>query len=195
MNPDENNSNNGSSPADRKPDDRKPAAPRGGGGGTDPGEDPRREATATATASSEPRRPGAGRRTKFAGAILVVLAVLAAAAFLYGRYYFHKAMADNLPRLDGSLTVYGLAAPVTVARDAQGVPHIRARSMEDLVFAQGFVTAQDRLWQMDMLPSSVATRCSTTACSAHCNCAWPRTARGPRSLPSRSTGSKSTRAE
>jgi penicillin amidase len=60
-------------------------------------------------------------------------------------------MADNLPRLDGSLTVYGLAAPVTVARDAQGVPHIRARSMEDLVFAQGFVTAQDRLWQMDML--------------------------------------------
>jgi penicillin amidase len=151
MNPDENNSNNGSSPADRKPDDRKPAAPRGGGGGTDPGEDPRREATATATASSEPRRPGVGRRTKFAGAILVVLAVLAAAAFLYGRYYFHKAMADNLPRLDGSLTVYGLAAPVTVARDAQGVPHIRARSMEDLVFAQGFVTAQDRLWQMDML--------------------------------------------
>jgi penicillin amidase len=47
--------------------------------------------------------------------------------------------------------VYGLAAPVTVARDAQGVPHIRARSMDDLVFAQGFVTAQDRLWQMDML--------------------------------------------
>jgi penicillin amidase len=40
---------------------------------------------------------------------------------------------------------------VTVARDAQGVPHIRARSMDDLVFAQGFVTAQDRLWQMDML--------------------------------------------
>jgi penicillin amidase len=150
MNPDETNSSNASSPDDCKPDDRKPAVLRGGGG-TDPGEDPRREATATEPASSGPRRPGAGRRTKIGGAILVVLAVLAAGAFLYGRYYFHKAMADNLPRLDGSLTVYGLAAPVTVARDAQGVPHIRARSMDDLVFAQGFVTAQDRLWQMDML--------------------------------------------
>ena len=94
------------------------------------------------------RRPA---QVKITGAILVVLAVLAAAAFLYGRYYFHKAMVDNLPQLDGSLTVYGLAAPVTVARDAQGVPHIRANSMEDLVFAQGFVTAQDRLWQMDLL--------------------------------------------
>src|ERR1035438_2778446 len=150
MTPDETNSSIASSPDDRKPDDRKPAVLRGGGG-TDPGEDPRHEATATEPASSEPRRPGAGRRTKIAGAILVVLTVLAAAAFLYGRYYFHKAMVDNLPRLDGSITVYGLAAPVTVARDAQGVPHIRARSMEDLVFAQGFVTAQDRLWQMDML--------------------------------------------
>src|ERR1039457_4278640 len=154
MNPDETNSSNASSPDGRKPDDRKPAVLRGGG--TDPGEDPRREATATEPASSDPRRPGAGRRTKIGGAILVVLAVLAAAAFLYGRYYFHKAMADNLPRLDGSLTVYGLAAPVTVARDAQGVPHIRARSMEDLVFAQGFVTAQDRLWQMDLLRRGAA---------------------------------------
>src|ERR1035441_4312020 len=98
MNPDETNSSNASSPDDRKPDDRKPAVLRGGGG-TDPGEDPRREATATDTASSEPRRPGAGRRTKIGGTILVVLAVLAAAAFLYGRYYFHKAMVDNLPRL------------------------------------------------------------------------------------------------
>ena len=58
---------------------------------------------------------------------------------------------DNLPQLDGSLTVYGLAAPVTVQRDAHGVPHIHASSLDDLVFAQGFVTAQDRLWQMDLL--------------------------------------------
>ena len=60
-------------------------------------------------------------------------------------------MSRNLPQLDGSLTVYGLAAPVTVERDARGVPHIHASSLDDLVFAQGFVTAQDRLWQMDLL--------------------------------------------
>src|ERR1039457_6290460 len=129
MSNDQTNSSNNSSPADRKPADRKPAALRSDGG-TDPGEDPRSEATATDTASSEPRRPGAGRRLRIAGAILAVLAVLAAAAFLYGRYYFHKAMVDNLPQLDGSLTVYGLAAPVTGARDPRGVPPTRAHSRD-----------------------------------------------------------------
>ncbi|MEO6119128.1 MAG: penicillin acylase family protein, partial [Terriglobales bacterium] len=38
---------------------------------------------------------------------------------------------------------------VTVTRDAQGVPHISASTLKDALFAQGFVTAQDRLWQMD----------------------------------------------
>jgi penicillin G amidase len=49
----------------------------------------------------------------------------------------------------------GIAAPVstraTVARDALGVPHISAGSWEDAIFLQGYVTAQDRLWQMDAL--------------------------------------------
>jgi len=56
-----------------------------------------------------------------------------------------------LPTIDGTLTVSGLQAPVTVTRNAQGVPSIHASSMEDLLFAQGYVTAQDRLWQMDTL--------------------------------------------
>ena len=43
----------------------------------------------------------------------------------------------------------GLAAPATVFRDGWGIPHIRAQSEWDLFFAQGFATAQDRLWQMD----------------------------------------------
>ncbi|HET7871828.1 MAG TPA: penicillin acylase family protein, partial [Terriglobales bacterium] len=45
---------------------------------------------------------------------------------------------------------------VTVVRDAQGVPHLTAAGLEDLFFAQGYVTAQDRLWQMDMTRRSVA---------------------------------------
>ena len=39
--------------------------------------------------------------------------------------------------------------PVTVRRDAHGVPHIDAATQQDLFVAQGYVTAQDRLWQMD----------------------------------------------
>ena len=56
-----------------------------------------------------------------------------------------------LPTLDGGVPLAGLSAPVQVVRDAQGVPHIRAANRHDLLFAQGFVTAQDRLWQMDVL--------------------------------------------
>ena len=55
-----------------------------------------------------------------------------------------------LATIDGSVAVPGLAAPVDVVRDRWGVPHIYARSTEDLYFAQGFVAAQDRLWQMEM---------------------------------------------
>ncbi len=42
-----------------------------------------------------------------------------------------------------------LSAPVTVRRDQHGVPHIDAATQEDMFVAQGYVTAQDRLWQMD----------------------------------------------
>jgi penicillin amidase len=44
----------------------------------------------------------------------------------------------------------GLHDTVEVLRDARGVPHLRARSLDDLFLAQGYVTAQDRLWQMDL---------------------------------------------
>ena len=50
-----------------------------------------------------------------------------------------------------TLHVAGLSQPVTVRRDVHGVPHITAANMDDLVVAQGYVTAQDRLWQLDML--------------------------------------------
>jgi penicillin G amidase len=56
-----------------------------------------------------------------------------------------------LPQLDGSVSVAGLQSEVTVERDKWGVPHIRAASVEDLAEAQGYVMAQDRLWQMDLL--------------------------------------------
>lgn len=49
-----------------------------------------------------------------------------------------------------TLRAPGLAAPVEALIDAHGVPHLRARSEDDLWFAQGFVAARDRLWRMDL---------------------------------------------
>ena len=55
----------------------------------------------------------------------------------------------SFPQTRGTLTAQGLDAAVEVLRDRNGVPHIRATTMHDLYFAQGYVTAQDRFWQMD----------------------------------------------
>jgi penicillin amidase len=56
----------------------------------------------------------------------------------------------SLPQVEGGLTLEGLTAPVEIIRDRWGVPHIYARSFEDALYAQGFVHAQDRLFQMEL---------------------------------------------
>src|SRR4029077_16630295 len=61
-----------------------------------------------------------------------------------------------LPRRDGSVSVAGLRDGVIVDRDQWGRPWIRAKSAEDLLLAQGYVTAQDRMWQMDLLRRAAA---------------------------------------
>lgn len=78
---------------------------------------------------------------------LILLLILAAGA---GVLWLHSAAKAALPQLDGDLHLAGLSAPVTVRRDAHGVPHIDAATQADLFAAQGYVTAQDRLWQMDI---------------------------------------------
>lgn len=64
--------------------------------------------------------------------------------------YLYRTAQNSLPQTQGTLKVSGLQSPVTVYRDAIGVPHLYAQSLDDLAFAQGFVAAQDRLWQMDI---------------------------------------------
>ncbi len=61
-----------------------------------------------------------------------------------------------LPILDGSVSLPALKEGVIVDRDPWGRPWIRAKSVEDLVTAQGYVMAQDRLWQMDLLRRAAA---------------------------------------
>ncbi|MGA3345061.1 MAG: penicillin acylase family protein [Terracidiphilus sp.] len=77
---------------------------------------------------------------------LLALLLLAACA---GVLWLRSAAIAALPTLDGDVHLAGLSAPVTVRRDDHGVPHIEAATEDDLFVAQGYVTAQDRLWQMD----------------------------------------------
>ena len=57
----------------------------------------------------------------------------------------------SLPQVSGELRLPSLEAPVEVIRDRYGIPHVYAGSRHDLVRAQGYVHAQDRLWQMESL--------------------------------------------
>lgn len=81
-------------------------------------------------------------------AVLVALLLLGACS---GLLWLRAAARAALPVLDGDVHLAGLSAPVAVRRDAHGVPHIEAASETDLFMAQGYVAAQDRLWQMDVL--------------------------------------------
>ena len=74
--------------------------------------------------------------------IVLLLVLLCGASY----YYFVK---RPLPKLEGEIRIKGLHAPVQVLRDSWGVPHIYAEDEHDLFMAQGFVQAQDRLWQME----------------------------------------------
>jgi penicillin amidase len=81
---------------------------------------------------------------------LVLITVLAIAGALYG---FLRA---SLPQLDGERALAGLQAPVTILRDEGGMPTLKGESRLDVARATGFVHAQDRFFQMDLLRRSAA---------------------------------------
>ena len=81
----------------------------------------------------------------FSFLIVLLLAVLGVVGWAYW------IARSALPQLDGRVVVSGISAKARVVRDGHGVPTIEAATLEDLFFAQGYVTAQDRLWQMDAM--------------------------------------------
>ncbi len=83
------------------------------------------------------------RVLKFLNLSIAVLLIL----FLFAAWWFAW---RPMPETSGAITA-PIAAEASVARDSLGVPHILAKSAEDAVFLQGYVTAQDRMWQMDAL--------------------------------------------
>src|SRR5574337_834496 len=82
------------------------------------------------------------RATLVAVLVLVVIVVVGG-----GTGYW--LMKTSLPQIQGTISVPGLKSRVEVVRDPMGVPHIYADNADDLFFAQGYVQAQDRLWQME----------------------------------------------
>src|SRR5260221_1495343 len=79
--------------------------------------------------------------------LLVVVIILLLAGALTG--YVGVTLRKMLPQTGGTLTIAGLNGPVTIYRDASGIPQIYASSTHDLFFGQGLVQAQDRWWQME----------------------------------------------
>ncbi|HEY2499391.1 MAG TPA: penicillin acylase family protein [Candidatus Angelobacter sp.] len=106
----------------------------------------------TTVAAASPRRSVLGTILKIILWILLLIIIAGLLAFLW----FYKGARSSLAQLDGTISVAGLQSPVSVVRDGHGVPHITAAKLEDLFFAQGYVTAQDRLWQMDLTRRAVA---------------------------------------
>ncbi|MCH1627974.1 penicillin acylase family protein [Ferdinandcohnia quinoae] len=86
------------------------------------------------------------RRWKVLLIIGIVLIVLMASLLLGGYLFLRK----SLPVIEGEINLTEITKEVEVTRDKNGVPHILAENSYDLYFAQGFVTAQDRIFQMDL---------------------------------------------
>ena len=87
-----------------------------------------------------------------AGVVLAVILILAVVAG--GMIYLRV----NSVQREGEIRLSGLQAPVRVVRDGNGTPYIYAQTLDDLLFAQGFVTAQDRLFQMQLTRMFAAGR-------------------------------------
>jgi penicillin amidase len=77
------------------------------------------------------------------GCVIAALVIVSVAAF---QVFFRLPH----PSYSGTLTLDGLKAPVEVRTDDHGVPHLFAKNEEDLFFAQGFITARERMFQMDL---------------------------------------------
>jgi penicillin amidase len=77
--------------------------------------------------------------------VIGVILVLAVLLSLSGIFLVRR----SFPQTDGQVKLAGLDGPVDVYRDSYGIPHIYATTTHDLFFAEGYVHAQDRFWQMD----------------------------------------------
>src|SRR5262245_29957004 len=84
------------------------------------------------------------------GLLVIVLLLGSAGGYYFKRYLPNTVAPKSFPQVDGEIQLAGLDGPVDIYRDQMGIPHIYASTSHDLFFAQGYVHAQDRFWQMDV---------------------------------------------
>ncbi len=104
----------------------------------------------------EKNKPAGKTRVKTGRNILVaggVVGLVGWGAWVVGQKRFS-------PKIEGKFNLHGLKSPVEVIRDKWGVPHLFAENMDDLLYGQGFVQAQDRFWQMEFQRRLAAGRLS-----------------------------------
>lgn len=89
------------------------------------------------------------RKGRARTAIAVSISALLICIFLFSAAFFIMVQRTFTP-VDGVVQVKGIKSEVEIYRDRWGVPHIYANTIEDLFFAQGYIHAQDRLWQIDL---------------------------------------------
>ncbi len=93
--------------------------------------------------------------------ILVVLVVVGGLlGAIYGPPWTREKAMESFPQIEGEIQLDGLDAQAEIFRDSNGIPHIYASTEHDLFFAQGYVQAQDRFWQMDLWRHQGAGRLS-----------------------------------
>ncbi|WP_246454412.1 penicillin acylase family protein [Leucobacter denitrificans] len=100
----------------------------------------------------KPRRRG----LRILGWVFVCIVVIALIAAGLGVWTVQR----SFPTVNGTVSVEGLADEVSVQRDSHGIPTITAETSDDLFFAQGYVHAQDRFWEMDFRRHLTSARLS-----------------------------------
>jgi penicillin amidase len=83
------------------------------------------------------------------GLLIIILLVGGAGSFYFKSYLPNTVAPKSFPQIDGEIQLEGLDATVDIYRDQMDIAHIYASTEHDLFFAQGYVHAQERFWQMD----------------------------------------------
>src|SRR3954453_16082317 len=87
---------------------------------------------------------------RWARRLTILLVVAFVVVFVTGGALLGSIVGRGLPQEQGALNVRGLAGPATVIRDVNGIAQIYADTPHDLFLAQGYVHAQERMWQMEV---------------------------------------------
>ena len=84
------------------------------------------------------------------GILAIALIATGGGAYYFKSYLPNTVAPKSFPQIDGQIRLEGLDATVDIYRDKMGIPNIYATTQHDLFFAEGYIHAQDRFWQMDV---------------------------------------------